>query len=166
MRLYTGDPFLAEELAQEAFFRLCRDWPKLEARQNRVGWVHTVAFNLAKSRFRRRKAKRRAQRRADDIAHVSEAGDAALPDTADVMAVREAVAALPEDHRAVIALRYYSQLSVDETAQTLDIPVGTVKTRTRRALATLRDAGLMADSLDPEDPTNETHQMLTLEAHS
>jgi RNA polymerase sigma factor (sigma-70 family) len=64
-----------------------------------------------------------------------------------------AVADLPADERAVVVLRYHSDLSVLEVAAALDVPEGTVKTRTRRALARLRDAGLAAsDELVEVEP--------------
>lgn len=78
--------------------------------------------------------------------------------------LRGAVVALPLDDRAVVVLRYFADLSVAETASALDVPEGTVKTRTRRALAHLRQAGLVegsdasvdgAPTDEPEDATEE-----------
>ena len=54
-------------------------------------------------------------------------------------ALIDALDALPHAQRAVIALRYGIQLSEAETASTLDIPIGTVKSRVNRALARLRE---------------------------
>lgn len=142
LSLYTGDRGLAEELAQETFVRVCRDWKSVQSHPNPIAWTHTVAFNLAKSRFRRRKAQKRAIDRSGDNLRASLANAAAMPDDADVLAVREAVNALPEDQRAVVALRFYAGLSIDETAAALKIPEGTVKSRTTRAVASLRSAGL------------------------
>jgi DNA-directed RNA polymerase specialized sigma24 family protein len=64
------------------------------------------------------------------------------PDTATAETVRRALRQLPIDLRAVVVLRFYADLSVTDTAAVLRIPEGTVKTKTRRALTGLRDAGL------------------------
>lgn len=158
MRLYIGDAAVADEIVQEAFIRLCRDWHSLSAEQNRVGWVYTVAYNLARSRFRRQRARQRAYRRAE--LHAASAQDARnnMPDTADIVAVRDAVQSLDDDLRAIVVLRYYAGLSVNETADALDIAEGTVKTRTRKALAVLRSAGLHA----PDDATPATRTDLAV----
>lgn len=148
MQLYTGDRALAEELAQETFVRVCRDWHRLEQSGNRLGWAQTVAFNLAKSRFRRRYAKRRADTKARNMATAAESNRNAMPDRADVIAVREAVLALDPKEREVIVMRYFSSLSVAETATALNLAEGTVKTRTRRGIESLRASGL---ALDPSE---------------
>jgi DNA-directed RNA polymerase specialized sigma24 family protein len=62
------------------------------------------------------------------------------PDPAAAVAVRAALAALPPRQRAVIVLRFYSDLSVDQTADALNCSAGTVKSQTSRALAALRRA--------------------------
>jgi RNA polymerase sigma-70 factor, ECF subfamily len=54
--------------------------------------------------------------------------------------VHRALAELPENERTVLELAYWSELSQSEIAEFLDIPLGTVKTRTRTALARLADA--------------------------
>ncbi|HEX6655597.1 MAG TPA: sigma-70 family RNA polymerase sigma factor, partial [Candidatus Limnocylindria bacterium] len=54
-------------------------------------------------------------------------------------AVREAVAALPQPQRDVVALRFFRDLTIEEIAETTKTPVGTVKSRLHRGLASLRD---------------------------
>ena len=65
-----------------------------------------------------------------------------LPETAaeafDALPLREAVARLPRELRAVVVLRYFQGLTLAETAQALDIPPGTVSTRQRKALSLLK----------------------------
>ena len=138
--LYLHDQYLAEELAQDALVRLCRAWDGLPSDGDAQRWVTRVAFNLAKSSFRSRAARRRVLDRygpsmATDPLRSAEA-------VADVMAVRNAVAALPERSRRAIILRYFADLSVAEVARLMECPEGTVKTLTRDGIARLRKAGL------------------------
>ena len=56
----------------------------------------------------------------------------------DALPLREAVARLPRELRAVVVLRYFQGLTLAETAQALDIPPGTVSTRQRKALSLLK----------------------------
>ena len=95
LSLYVGDPYVAEELAQEALLRACRQWATVSQLDSPGGWTWRVATNLANSHFRRARAARRAQQRlgTDDRAHRD-------PDGGDAVAVRQAVAALPERQRA------------------------------------------------------------------
>jgi len=65
------------------------------------------------------------------------------PDAAAVVTIRRALQQLPMEFRTVIVLRFYADASVRDTAAVLGIPEGTVKTRTHRALAVLRDCGLL-----------------------
>jgi RNA polymerase sigma-70 factor (ECF subfamily) len=144
LTLYLGEPAVAEELTQEAFTRLCRDWERVQRLDRPGAWVHRVAMNLAMSELRRRRAERRALQRIDRAAP-------SMPDLADRRAVRDALRDLPGDERAAIVLRYYADLSIVETAEVLGVPVGTVKTRTRRGIERLREAGLHAEVEDDDD---------------
>ena len=70
-------------------------------------------------------------------------GEEALPETAgpdvyDALPLREAVRRLPEELRTVVILRYFTGLTLQETAESLELPVGTVSTRQRKALQLLR----------------------------
>jgi RNA polymerase sigma-70 factor (ECF subfamily) len=137
--LLVGDRHLAEELAQEALVRACRDWDKVQHLDQPGAWLHRVAVNLAVSSHRRRRAEQRMLQRLHrpDLDAVHDA------DTTTAEPVRKALDQLPMDLRAVIVLRFYADCSVTCTAAILGIPEGTVKTRTRRGLAVLRDSGLI-----------------------
>lgn len=131
--LYCGDRDVAEELAQEALARACLRWPRVHRMAAPDAWIYRVAINLANSYFRRRALERRIQlRRSRDITaarHVDHDG---------LLALRDAVAKLPQRPRAALVLRYYAELSVSEVANLTGWPEGTVKTLTRRAIAILR----------------------------
>ena len=142
LTLYTSEADLAEELAQEALLRVCEHWPRVRDSDSPSAWAHRVAFNLAKSQFRRRRIQRRHRR-----AHVS-TPDTVEQEFAGRLALRQAVLALPEMQRRVLALRYFADLSVRETADLLGCPKNTVKTHTRRAIETLRQAGLVDEPVD------------------
>jgi RNA polymerase sigma factor (sigma-70 family) len=142
LSLFTGDGDLAQELAQETLARVCRDWHKVSSLDAPGAWAHRVALNLARSHFRHRAVARRhtsrlvaaAEARADE------------PDAATAVAVRAAVAELPLRQRTALVLRYFADLSVAETAETMRCPEGTVKTLTRSAILALRTAGLITDT--------------------
>jgi RNA polymerase sigma-70 factor (sigma-E family) len=137
LSLYTGDPEVAEEIGQEALVRAVEHWDEVATMASPSAWVHRVAFNQANSVFRRRRVFRRLRPRF--AAH--EVGGVAL-DAAEAIAVRRAVASLPERQRRVLVLRYFADLSVNEVAESLGCPANTVKTLTRRAIAALRGMGL------------------------
>ncbi|MBI2168651.1 MAG: sigma-70 family RNA polymerase sigma factor [Actinobacteria bacterium] len=147
LALYVGDGLVAEELAQEAFVRTCQHWHKVETMAAPGAWVHRVAMNLAQSRFRRHRVERRVERQVAERAAERPGG---RPDAADALTLRAVLATLPERERAVLALRYYSGLSVAETAAALRCPEGTVKTLARRGVGHLREAGL-ADEMEAAD---------------
>lgn len=146
LSLRTGSRALAEELAQETFVRVWERWPTVQAMDSPEAWAFRVALNLASSRFRRLGAERRARARleARPVEHASL--DTGGPERA---LVRDAIAALPPRQRNVVILRYFSDLSIAETAQVMGCAEGTVKSLTSKAVDALR-ATLGADLV--EDP--------------
>jgi RNA polymerase sigma-70 factor (sigma-E family) len=135
LSLYCGDADLAEEVAQEALARACRDWSRVASMRSPGAWTHRVAINLVNSWFRRRAAERRARAR-----HGVPPEAAHEVDRADIVAIRHAVAALPPRQRAAVVLRYYADLPVAEAAAVLGCAEGTVKALTHRGLTALRRA--------------------------
>ena len=134
--LITGSAADAEEAAQEAFVRA---W--LALRRFRRGaefrpWLLAIVANEARNRVRnRRRREGLTERAAGELAWQPPAADApALSDGR----LREALAALHERDRSVIACRYVLDLGEQETAAVLGIARGTVKSRTARALDRLR----------------------------
>jgi RNA polymerase sigma-70 factor (sigma-E family) len=147
LSLYTADPGVAEELAQETLARVWANWDKVRQMHAPGGWTYRVAVNLANSAFRRRGAERRARERL-----VARGGVAGLvphtdPDTPDTIAVRRAVAALPPRQRTVVVLRYYADLPVDEVARAMGCAEGTVKSLMHRAVQTLRTSSALAEEV-------------------
>jgi RNA polymerase sigma-70 factor (sigma-E family) len=140
LSLWTGDRGVAEDLAQETLARVAQHWKRVEQLDSPGGWAHHVAINLARSHARRRQAARRAQDRLAQLPAVP-----AAPDATDLLAVRAALGALPARQRIAVVLRYFSDLSVHETAQVMGCPPSTVKTLTHRALQSLASQGLIDD---------------------
>jgi RNA polymerase sigma-70 factor (sigma-E family) len=130
---YCYDRAVGEELAQEALARAWARWSHVAAMESPEAWVYSVALNLARSQFRRSRAERRALARSTVL---SSAGDT---NPTDAIAVRQAVAELPERQRAAVVLRYFADLPVATVAEILDCAQGTVKSLTSQGIDRLRE---------------------------
>ena len=131
------DADLADEVAQETFVRAWRYAAGYDPRRGRVAaWVLTIARNLAIDRARMRRI---APADPDVIAsRLDLAGQDELPDVGERERVRRALAALPEGQRRALVLAVYAGRTAREIAELDDVPLGTVKTRIRTAMHTLR----------------------------
>lgn len=143
--LYCGSNETAEEIAQEALARVCQQWRRVRKMDEQGAWVYRVAINLANSHFRRRSAERRAVNRLKSAGRNSYHD----PDIASVMAIRKAVAALPQRQKTVLLLRYFGDLSFAEVADVLGCPEGTAKSLAHRAIAKLRSEAKLFDLKEP-----------------
>jgi RNA polymerase sigma factor (sigma-70 family) len=128
-----GDRHVAEDVAAEAFARVWPHWRAGRVADDR-SYLRKAVVNEVRSRWRRRAVERREERRH----RVEPAATPAAERGGDHDVVVRAMATLPASQRAVIALRFLEDLSEAETAQLLDMRVGTVKSQTSRALARLR----------------------------
>ncbi len=131
---YTGDPILADDLAQETFMRLLKYRGGPPARFK--SWAFTIASNLANDHF---KSARYRYERVTDFddeveAHVDNFSFAP-DDRAEIIA---ALAKLSPEHREALILRFYHDLKLEEIAEVTQTPLGTVKSRLFHALKTLK----------------------------
>ena len=141
--LLAGGAAEAEDAAQEGFVKAWRALGRFRLGEPFRPWLLRIVANEAHNR--RRSAGRRAQLALRAAAEVPSGDAAPSPEAALLGAEQrehllEAVNGLPEDQRVVISLRYFVELSEEETAETLGVPRGTVKSRTARALERLREA--------------------------
>jgi RNA polymerase sigma-70 factor (ECF subfamily) len=137
LSLYCGDRAVAEELAQDALSRACRDWKRIRLLGAPGAWTHRVAINLANSYFRRAAAEARARQR---LQREESSRTAPGLDRAAALDIRKAVASLPRRQRTALVLRYYVDLPVSQVAEAMDCPEGTVKTLTRKSIESLRQS--------------------------
>ena len=130
--LITGDMGEAQDCAQEAYSRAWQRWDTLTAQGNQppLAWVRSVGCRLAISNWRRARAQARAWVRHGP-------GSEAAGPSADVVAVRQALAQLPTGQRVAIVLHHFADLRVEDVAAELKVPVGTVKARLSRGRAAL-----------------------------
>lgn len=131
-----GDDGLAEDSVQEALARACEQERRGRHIDNLAAWVTTVASNETRSWYRRRGREQRALARHGP--RLDPAPDPAA--SADEVAVRRAVAALPRRQRQAVALRYFLGLDLTEIARTLGVADGTVKALLFQARRRLGDA--------------------------
>ncbi|MGL5808347.1 MAG: SigE family RNA polymerase sigma factor [Nocardioides sp.] len=129
--LLLGDPGLAEDLVQTALAKTYLAWPRLRESQAAPAYAHRTLVNTASSWFRRRSWRRDIPTdRLPETVHE--------PPLEDRPAMREALQQLTPRQRAVVVLRYYRDLSVEDTATELGCSVGTVKSQTSDALKKMR----------------------------
>jgi RNA polymerase sigma-70 factor (sigma-E family) len=131
--LLTGDRHTAEDLVQTSLAKLYLSWDKVRDRDSVDAYVRRVLVNENNSLWRRGWKKREHTSETVPDHHVSD-----VYDEGQRGALWELVQTLPKKARAVLVLRFYEELSEAETADLLGISVGTVKSQTSRALATLR----------------------------
>ena len=146
--LLTGDRGHAEDLAQSALIRTYLAWPRLHEPANAESYARRVLTRLA---FRAGQRRWRGEIAAERLPEPSVAPPAEAATGALAVDVRRALAALPDGQRAVLVLRYFDDQTEAETARLLGISPGTVKSRTARGLAALRQSGLLA----PEGTVHE-----------
>jgi RNA polymerase sigma-70 factor (sigma-E family) len=139
----TGDRAAAEDIVQDAFLGLYRRWDRLPEMTAPLAYLRVSVVNGCKSALRRRSrfGLWPGAGLANDLDEAVPAADLAESAEASVLLSEEqrTVAAalwkLPRRQREAVVLRYYLDLSIEETAQVMGISPGTVKSATHRALA-------------------------------
>lgn len=133
----TGSAAAANDVAQETFLRALNARIKNERGTVR-GFLGTIAYRLALKEAKR--IRRNTDLDGEDLPHHAEnALESILRDERDCL-VAEAIAALDEEHRNVLVLRFYAGHSYEEIAEIIEAPLGTVKSRIFYAVKSCREA--------------------------
>lgn len=154
---FLHDDALTEDLLQETFLRLFRNRHAYEPIAKFSTWLYTIAGNLARSEYRRRK-----RHRTHSIYGQADDGEYELPIPTENLApdrfaergihsrrIHQALDELTDDFREVIVLRDIQNLSYEEISEITGLPMGTVKSRINRARTRLQD--LLKDVYVAED---------------
>lgn len=152
-RRITGNDADAADATQEALISIVRSLGRFDGRSSFGTWVYRIATNASLDELRRRK--RRPAVVVDDPAGGHEVADhdggARIDGMGDRMAIDAALRALPEDFRVPLVLRDVCDFDYAEIASTLDIPVGTVKSRIARGRGALAQILRAGNQPDPDD---------------
>ena len=138
-RLARGDRSLAQDLAQETFLHALRGIAHYTYPRPFKPWLYAIATNLARNHYNRADT-----RRTDNVVENQEYGAEDAPDSVlleqdETQAVIAALDSLPDHQREVIVLYFYQSLSQQAIAETLSIPLGTVKSRLSIGVSRLRE---------------------------
>jgi RNA polymerase sigma-70 factor (ECF subfamily) len=141
MQRQGADPDLAEDLAQETLIQVWRKADQYDpAKAAPSAWVFTVARNLRIDRLRRQRLYEVELTDEADTEDEHGNGHQRTLERLDAGRLTALVGALPAEQVQVIRLAYFEGLSHAEVGKALDVPLGTVKSRLRLALAKLRTA--------------------------
>lgn len=135
----VGDRQLAEDLVQSALVKSYIAWPRLREPDKAYAFTRRAMVNVAHDWFRKHGwAKESTADLTTDHASRAEASDDHASASAEHLALSDVLRSLPLGQRSAVALRFLDDLSVQETANLLNVTAGTVKSQTSAALAALR----------------------------
>lgn len=132
---FLRDRSAAEEVAQDVFLQLHRNFEELETGARMTFWLRRVTSNRAIDYIRKRKL--HATVTLEDAPEPR--SPVAQPDLLLTRRLRALIATLPEQPRMVMVMRYQEELMPTEIAEILGMPVRTVKSHLQRSLAMLRE---------------------------
>ena len=139
LSLLGGDAERARDATQETALRFLRQLPSFRGQSRLSTWSMGIAVNVV--REMRRAGGRTVSddgRHADSRAAPGDAPGEAASAGEQRDLIRSVLAGLPERQREVVALRYFEELSVEETAKAMDCAPGTVKATLHQALRAIR----------------------------
>lgn len=135
----THDPDAARDCAQEAFIRAYRALHQYDPMYPFGPWIFRIATNTSLNFVQRGRGREITVEELPEHAEPLEAGpELSAIRKEDVQEVLDAMALLPPAYRAALTLRHMQQLSYQEVADALGLPLGTVKTHLHRARAALK----------------------------
>ena len=137
----------AEDLAQETFVRMFRALDRYDPERPFTAWLFTIATRLAIDHLRRRRVQTvsltvtqpgSTEERDIDVEDPGLKPDEVTSNAEEERIAQDLIDSLPEHYRIVVLLRHQQDLSYEEIAEALNLPLGTVKARIHRARALLK----------------------------
>ena len=125
----------ADDLVSECVIKVLRAWPRIGALDDPHAYVHRILINTWLDERRRLWRRESPSATVPDVVRVDH--QRAIDERVTVL---EQISKLPTRRRAVVVLRFYCDMSVEQTADILGCSTGTVKSQTARALDRLRAA--------------------------
>jgi RNA polymerase sigma-70 factor (ECF subfamily) len=144
---FLGDMKECEDLLQETFLRVYRNRHSYRRIARFSTWLYTIAGNLARSEYRKRKRRRISSLQSvnkNDEEYEMEVPDETFSPDKDTESsiqdfyIQDALTKIPEEFREVVVLRDVQQLSYEEIAEITGLPMGTVKSRINRGRTKLQ----------------------------
>lgn len=127
----------AEDIVQGAFVRAYESRDKFKGDEDAFRrWLYRITINLCLDTYRKRRASLHLDQMKEKGFEPSAEVTQASPETTDIM--WQALGCLDGKHRSIVVLRYLHEMSYEEIARTLNIPLGTVKSRLCAAIRTMR----------------------------
>ena len=134
-----GDARLAEDMAQEAFLRAWINLSSFHPQSSIRNWFYRIAVNAALDVLRRRPEETLEDEATQMLPDQKTSPEVAMIEKEGMTQVQQAIQSLPEAARSVLILREYGELSYQEIANVLNVPVGTVMSRLNYARNRLRE---------------------------
>jgi len=144
---YVGDHEAAQDVFQETFIRAYRKLHRYQLGTNFSAWLHRIAINQSKDEFKRRRRRPISSVAQSDsgeetdllatLADQANTPEEALTRKETAARVRKALTRLTNDHMQVILLYVFRGMAYKDIAETLAIPIGTVKSRMHYAIKEL-----------------------------
>jgi RNA polymerase sigma-70 factor (ECF subfamily) len=159
--LLSGNPWDADDLAQETFLVLSRDHARFDSRSSVYTWLYGILLNLDRRR-RRQSGLRRHKlhvlwNNSGNLERTAPPAETPIEVAEWKRSLWGRVAELPEGQRHALLLRFSEQLRYDEIAGVLRCPLGTVKSRIFLGLAALREL-MRAEAAEPHHVSQTLHE--------
>ena len=131
---------LAEDVLQESFLKIWNNFSNYDSLKGRLfTWMLNITRNLTIDTIRSKGYKKQSKIQNSENAVNNISDKANTAESFDALGIRKHLTLLKNDQKKIIDLAYFDGLTQDEISKTLNIPLGTVKTRMRAAIIELRN---------------------------
>jgi RNA polymerase sigma factor (sigma-70 family) len=139
IKRYVDDEQMAEDVLQEAFVKIYNNADKFDENKGRLyTWLLNITRNVTIDLVRSKGYKKQKQILSAEYSVLDLTDSTNLDRRFDTIGLRKRVAELKQDQRTIIDLAYFNGLTQDEIAKNMGLPLGTVKTKMRNAIISLR----------------------------